>query len=313
MAQHGLQTAGLYPMVRGRLVEINGRDITNLVANDVEEINREVNLTWAEKLPEDNHLVAGDWWKESANKESANVVGGVAHVSVEKRLAEKLKLKVGDSLIFLLADTTLSAQVSSIRELSWDRMRPNFFFIFEPGALDSSLATYITSFYLPPDRKLLLNNLLAQFPTISIFEVDQMIARIQAMVNQVTRAIELVLVLTLFAGMLVLLSGIAASLAQRRQEHALLRALGAGQRLMFSVLVVEFTLLGFGAGVIAALGGELCIWALQTHVFQMDYAPHAWVWLLAPVFGASLIGSVGVLSCWRRVRVSPLVLLREST
>jgi putative ABC transport system permease protein len=156
-----------------------------------------------------------------------------------------------------------------------------------------------------------MNEVLKKFPTIAIFEVDQMIARIQKIINQVTRAIELVLGLILVSGALVLIASVQASIDQRLLENAMLRTLGAGRKLILGALCIEFVSLGLGAGLMAALGSELTAWALQTQVFKMEYTLHGWLWLLGPAIGALLIGALGVVSCLRVVNVAPMVVLRE--
>jgi len=311
LAQQHLQAQGFYPMVRGRVTAINGVEATSIISESVDEVYRELNLTWSATLPNDNKLVSGAWWNVTSTAPSAHTPGYVPRVSIEKSLAKKLKVDVGDQLIFTIGDQSLKTVVASVRELSWDRMRPNFYFIFEPGALDGYPATYITSFYLPKEQKLFLNSLLKTFPTISIFEVDEMIARIQKIVAQVTQAIELVMGLILVAGALVLMACVQSSLDQRLHENAVLRTLGAGKRLILGSLAIEFILLGTAAGLMASFGSELTAWALQTQVFKMDYHFHLWLWLVGPLVGALVIGVLGVSACMKVVRVPPLLVLRE--
>jgi len=304
LAEKKIETAGLYPMVRGRLTTINGVEATTIISEEVDEVYRELNLTWSAVLPEDNQLVAGEWWLGQRDTE-------MARVSIEKSLAEKLRVSVGDKLGFSFGDKTVYARVASIRSLAWDRMRPNFYFIFEPGSLESFSATYITSFYLPTEKKLFLNELLKKFPTVSIFSVDEMIRRIQEMVQQVTLAIELVLSLILAAGLLVLIATIQASLDERLREAALLRSLGASRALLLGSLAIEFAALGGLAGGLAALGSAVVTGILQTQVFDIDYAFHFWPWLVGPMAGVMIVGVTGLLACAKVVRVPPLKLLQE--
>jgi len=306
LAQQQLQTAGFYPMVRGRITAINDVEATTIISESVDEVYRELNLTWSVTLPDDNRVIAGQWWGSTSIANDS-----YPRVSIEKSLAKKLRVNVGDKLTFTVGDQSFKTVIASVRELSWDKMRPNFYFIFEPGALDHYSATYITSFYLPKEKKLFLNTLLKAFPTISIFEVDEMIARIQKIVAQVTQAIELVMGLILLAGALVLIACVQSSLDQRLQENAVLRTLGASKFLILGSLAIEFILLGVAAGLMAAFGSELTAWALQTQVFKMEYHFHLWLWLVGPLVGALIIGVLGVTACMKVVRVPPLSVLRE--
>jgi putative ABC transport system permease protein len=305
LSEQHLQAAGFYPMVRGRVTAINGVEATTIILESVDEVYRELNLTWSANLPDDNRLVEGSWWQSVAP-------GSLPAVSIEKSLAAKLKVKVGDKLTFTIGDASFDAQLTSVRELSWDRMRPNFYFIFQPGALDSYSATYITSFYLPKEQKKFLNRLLRDFPTLSIFEVDEMIARIQKMTMQVTQAIELVMTLVLLAGLLVLVACVQSSIDERLHESALLRALGASRKLILGGLAMEFILLGASAGLLAAIGSEGVGWLLQTRVFQMEDHWHAWLWIAGPLVAMAIITALGVTACRKVVRMPPWQVLREA-
>lgn len=294
----------LYPMVRGRLTHINTQPLNTIVSKDdpgAGSVNREINLTWADQLPADNRLLDGQWWPAGSAK---------AEMSIESRLAQRLGIVVGDQLDFQIGSEKISATVSSIRELDWDTMQPNFYMIFPPAFLQDYPATYITSFYLPADSKSFLNDFLRRFPTITVIEMDSVIKQIRTIVNQVSSAVELVLGLIVISGLLVLVASVQASLDSRFQESAILRTLGAGRRLVLGSLVAEFSLLGLLAGLLAAFTAEVAVYGLQTFVLKMDYVAHPWVWLAGPLLGALLIGSAGYLTCRKVVNTPPVEVLR---
>lgn len=295
----------LYPMVRGRLTHINQQPLNTLVSKDdpaAGSVNREINLTWAEQLPGDNLLLDGRWWPADSSK---------AEMSIESQLAERLGIVVGDQLRFQIGSDVIAARVSSIRQLDWDTMQPNFYMIFPPGFLKAYPATYITSFYLPAESKSFLNDFLRRFPTITVIEMDSVIKQIRTIVNQVSSAVELVLGLIVVSGLLVLVASVQASLDSRFQESAILRTLGAGRSLVLGSLVVEFAFLGLLAGLLAALTAEISVYGLQTYVLKMSYVAHPWVWLWGPVLGATLIGVAGYATCRKVVNSSPVDVLRQ--
>jgi len=298
----------LYPMTRGRIVGVNGLAVAewervHRTSTSVDPgLDSERNLSWTATLPANNRIEAGEWWGDGASE---------AAVSLEESYAASAGLSLGDTLDFDVGGLPVKARVASIRRVEWDSMAPNFFILFSPSALDEVPVTYMTSFFLAPDRKPWLNQLLAAFPTVTVIEVDKVIAQIQSIVGRVTQAVQLVLGLVLGAGALVLVASIQASSDDRLREHALLRALGASRRLVRGALGAEFALLGAFAGVIAALGAEATVFALDKQVFQLPPHAHPWVWLAGPTFGAAIIGAIGLLGTRAIVAAPPVRVLRS--
>jgi putative ABC transport system permease protein len=212
---------------------------------------------------------------------------------------------------FDIGGLPVNARVASIRRVEWDSMAPNFFILFSPGALNDVPATYMTSFYLSLQQKAFLNELLAAFPTVTVIEVDQVMAQIQSIVSRVTQAVQLILGLVLVAGCLVLIASIQASGDERLREHALLRALGASRRLVRGALGAEFALLGLFAGGIAAFGAEATVFALNQQVFELSSRLHPWVWLAGPALGAAIVCGIGLWSTRALVASPPMLVLRE--
>lgn len=304
-AANAVPTQALYPLVRGRLTAINDVPVTRAVTKDEtnnEAIQRELNLTWTDTLPPDNTLVRGVWGTSAV---------GAGGVSVEEKLANKLGIALGDALTFSVAGAPLQARVASIRKVQWESFHPNFYMIFPRAALDAYPTTYLTSFYLAPDRKPLLTALVRAFPAVTVLETDQVLTQVRTILTQVTAAVEFVLLFVLAAGFAVLYAALAASLDERFHEGALWRALGASRRQLRAAQLAEFTVLGVLAGVLAAIGTELIAWLIYTRVFELDYRPKWSVWLIAPLAGGLLIGLAGFLGTRRVVRQSPMTVLRE--
>ena len=262
--------------------------------------NRQV--TWTAQLPPDNEVVAGNWWGED-NRPGL--------VSVERDYAERIGVTLGDELVFRVNEQEITAVVDNMRTVRWDNMQPNFFFIFSPGTLDHLGATYLSTLLLQGEEKLLLNDLLRQFPTIVVLEVDALIEQIQSIIAQVSSAIELIAALVLVAGALVLLSCVNATLDERFRENAILRTLGAGRKLIMTSLLIEFAFIGLLAGVIATLGAELSLYYLQSEVFQQTFSLHYWVWIAGPLAGTVIIAALGFAATRKVVSSSPLSVLRQ--
>jgi putative ABC transport system permease protein len=305
-AEHQIADAGLYPMVRGRLTHINEMLLKDIDGIDAERgnVNREINLSWARELPEDNRLEAGAWWPEVSVNGADNIA-----VSVEQELAEQLHLKLGSVLNFNIGGQALQAEVSSIRSLDWSSMRPNFYFMFPPGSLEKYAGSYITSFYLAEGDKPLLTALLRAFPTVTLIEIDAVIKQMNTVVAQVSAAIGLVLLLVVVCALLVSVANVQASLDSRLHENAILRTLGASRKLVASGLLLEFSAVGLLAGLLAALGSNIALYGVQRWVLDMDGVWHGEVFLVVPILGAVTMAATGWFYCRTVLTTPPLLVL----
>ena len=303
----------LFPMIRGRISAVNDTPAREWRRQMREQrggdgrgpgpgIRSERNLTFAATLPENNVVVAGEWWHEPTDQPS---------ISLEDDYAEDLGLGLGDVITFDIGGLPLAATVTNLRKVEWDSLQPNFFIIFSPSSLDGYPATYMTSFFLPLEKKAFLNELLAAHPTITVIEVDAIIAQVRRIIDRVTQAVELVLYLVLAAGALVLIASIQSSRDQRLKEHALLRALGGTRRLISGALATEFAVLGAFAGIVAVVGAEVTVYALNSQVFELGTPLHPWLWVAGPALGTSLIALVGYLGTRKLVHSPPATVLRE--
>ena len=307
LSEFSAQAAPLYPVIPGRLTHINGQAVQQIVSKDStgdRAIQRDLSLTWAADLPQGNALVSGQWWQATP---PADALPGV---SVEADLAASLKLKLGDHLTFSIGGMEREVQVSSLRTVNWDSFQPNFYMIFQPGTLQNLPTTYLTSFYLAPGHDSQLVALSRAFPAVTILQVDALLNQLRSILGQVTLAVEYVLLFVLAAGLAVLFAGLQATLDERIHQGALLRALGAGRRLLTKTRRIEFGLLGAASGLLAALGTELISLLLYHYAFDLKWSPHPWL-LVLPVLGALLIGSAGVYGTRRALNASPLTVLRE--
>jgi putative ABC transport system permease protein len=305
LAQEGLGGNRPYPVVRGRLTLVNGQDVFQLIGKNSRAegaINRDLSLTWSAEPPPDNRIVAGEWWHGPSTAPA---------VSIEQELAKNLGVAPGDRLTFNIAGRDLVATVASLRSVRWDTMSPNFFMIFAPGVLDDQPHTWLTSFYLPPAAKPVLAKLAKAFPGVTLLEVDALLQQFQSILGQVTFAIEQVLLLALAAGFAVLFAAVRSTLDERIHEDTLLRAMGASRKLLRRAQWVEFSALGFLAGVLAALIAEAITWTLYSRVFGLAWRFHWEGWLATPLLGALAVGWAGYWNTRKVVKHSPARVLRE--
>ena len=302
--EQGVATEALYPMTRGRILSVNAEVLPEWRDVEGEGVprQREANFTWSDDLPEDNVLIDGEWWDANDSR---------AWISLEEGFAQDIGAGLGDRLSVRIGAAGLEAEVRSIRKVDWQSMRPNFYVVFPRQVLEQYPGMYMTSFRLLPDQKPVLNQLVSVLPTVTVIELDIVIREMRTVIDQVARALELVLGVILAAGALVLISGVRSSLDARLRESAIMRTLGGRTRMVLGTLWIEFLVLGAMAGGLAAAGTEVAAWALQTRVFDMTWTPTLSLWWIGPMAGALIVGTLGVWSCRRVVNISPVSLLRE--
>ncbi|QJQ99950.1 FtsX-like permease family protein [Halomonas sp. PGE1] len=296
--------SALYPMVRGRITAINDmapREAVPADARGDNTLRRELNLTWRETLPEGNRLVAGQWFDAPNGAEPGGWLDEVAAepavtrvpISVEDGLVERFGLALGDTLTFTIGGEEIVGEITSLRDLDWDSFRPNFFVIFPPGVLERFGHSYITAFHLDAEETTTLRELVRAYPGVSLLNVDAILGQVRELLTQVTRAVELVLVFVLLAGVSVLYAALTASRPVRSHESGLLRVFGAGNRMLSRVQGAEFAILGLASGLMGALLAELATAAIYLAWFDLTPRLHLWLWLALPLGGALLIGAIG--------------------
>jgi putative ABC transport system permease protein len=310
-----LETEGWYAMVRGRITEINDQLITEDQKDSHESFRRELNLSWTAELPEGNKVAKGQWWDADMLSDfstKTNAQGQrIAPVSLEDELAGELGLELGDRITFSVGGLVFDAEIIGTRTLNWDNMTPNFYFLFPEGMLEEYPRTSMTSLYIPPGKKLLVNDILRGFPTVQVIELDKIIDRIRTIVSQVTRGLEVMTLLILGCGILVMFSAVSLSMSERLQESAILRTLGSSRRLILGIQAIEFTTLGVMAGLLASAGAELSVAMLQRFMFDLSFSMHLWLWYTGPILGGLMVGLLGVGYSRKAVMQPPLEVLRN--
>ncbi len=298
----------IYPMVRGRLTTINDQRVKVAVSKEDRDkagVNRELNLSWSNHLPRDNRVVKGQWFDVSSKESTPKV-------SVEKKLANRLNIKLGDELGFSIGAEILKAKVTSIRVVDWDRMHPNFFMLFEESALGTFDATYMTSFYLPTEHHEKINALLDVIPTIVIVDLGAVIQQIRSIVAQVSTVLFVILVFVLIGCVFVLIATVQSSLDEREKENAVIRALGGSRRLIQLSLMIEFASLGAISGVLASISSELVLQVLQVYLLDIPLGLHVGLWWIAPAVAIVLITCAGFISGRKVIQSPPDKLLRQN-
>ena len=289
LREGGVQRFDWYPMIRGRLVAINGKPVA---AQDYADerarrlVEREFNLSNSSRQPMQNVVTAGRWTEEEQGA-----------ISVEEGLAKTLKLKLGDTLRFDVGGMQTDSRISSLRKVDWGSMRANFFAMYPVSNLPKVPATYMSAFRAPPAPGF-DNALVRRFPNITTVDMTSTIAQVQRVLDQVIGAIEFLFAFTLAAGLVVLFAAVSATREERTREFAVMRAVGATSRLLRQVQRAELIGVGLLAGLLASLVAMVVGWALAYYVFDFEWAVSLWV----PLFGAISGAVLALLAGWWGLR-----------
>jgi putative ABC transport system permease protein len=293
LVERGLTGIDLYPMVRARLVGLNDQAFTesNFSADRARRLaEREFNLSWQATERKDNPVVAGKWWAADDK---------TPQFSIEEGIAKTLGLKLGDTLTYDVAGTRFTAKVTSIRKLQWDTFRPNFFVVANPGVLESFPASFITSFKLPAGQERVVNQLVAQYPNVSVIDLTAIMNQVRSVSDQVSRAVEFVFLFALASGILVLYAAIVATQDERAYEGAVMRTLGAAKRQLLNMQAAEFAAIGILAGLVASIGA-----------YGLGAALSEQLGLGAGAIGITIAGLLGT---YRTVNTPPLASIRSNS
>ncbi|MEJ2127952.1 MAG: FtsX-like permease family protein [Woeseiaceae bacterium] len=303
----GVEPPEYMPLVRARMSTINGESVKDREYPDPGGewmANREQNLSFAARLSSSNELVEGEWWPENYD--------GPPLVSIEEEAALETGLTIGDRLTYLIAGRELEATVSSIRQVNWDSFQPNFFMVFSPGALDGMPTTYIASLRLEKEQQSVLVKLVRTHPSISVIDLDSILQQIRGIVQKASLAVQAVFVFTLAAGIIVLFAAVQSTIDERRFESAMLRALGARKRTVFSGVMAEFGALGAAAGILAAAGASVLAWLVATRLFELPYEFNPVLWVAGVAAGIFVVCASGFIAARSAVNAPPVDVLRAA-
>ena len=306
-AEEGVAAPLFYPMVRGRLTQINGRAVSSVDYADERAkrlIDREFNLSWARRPQSDNRIVAGSWWGPAQD--------GQPLFSVEEGIAKTLGIAMNDRLTYEIGGSRLEGRVSSLRKVEWDSFHVNFFVVTPPQVLDPFPATYVTSFHLPADQSARMDRLVKRFPSLLVIDVTAILGQIQRIMDQVVRAVEFVFLFGLLAGAVVLFAAISATHDERVYDAAILRTLGATGRQMLAVNIAEFAAIGALAGLLAAIGATVLGYLLAERVLNVAYTIDPIVWVVGLIGGTAGVLLAGLLGTRRVLRTPPMTIFREA-
>ena len=322
------------PTLRARVVAVQGRDVELESYQQVRGrgLGREYTVTYRSNLEGNEEVLEGKWWDDTPST-------GEPEVSIEEGIGDSVgrdrdgrgrdggggapsdlpddarnRIHIGDRIRFDVLGRIVTARVASVRRVDWQDFRAGgFMFVFRPGAFDDAPHTFISSLQGPQDagaRARMQADLAAQFPNVSVVDLREILNTIQGIVSNVTLAVTIVGGLVLFSGALILIGAVSMTKFKRVYEAAILKTLGASSRLIATMLVLEYGVLGAIAGTVGALGAIALSWAVARYALDLPWEATPGLTLIGIAATATFVAVVGVLSSADVLRHKPLATLR---
>lgn len=308
LTAQGVAEAELFPMIRARLMDVNGEAVSAETLGEEggrarRMAEREFNLSSAPALRKDNEVTAGEFWTGRVPTET--------ELSVEEEFAATLGWKLGDTVTFDIAGSPYTGRITSLRKIDWESFRPNFFVIGSPGSLDAFSGSHITAVNVPEERTRFTSELVDAFPNLSVVDIDAVLDQVRGTVEQVSTVVEAVFYFSLAAGVLVLLAAVSASQDERLLEGGVMRVLGGSRRQLRWAQVSEFSAIGLLSGVVAAIAASVLAGVVAKQAFDLPWTPDPALALTGAAIGTVAALLAGLLATRRVLDAPPSVTLRE--
>ena len=274
LKENNIKSTTFFPVANASITKIE---------NDKEiQIDRNFNITWIYNLPEQNQILEGEWFS-GENKNG---------ISISDEIAERYNLRVGDLVYLKVEDKEIKTFVQSTRTVNWDNFSPNFFVIGHPSLFEDIPSTFITSFYIPKEKQEIAAELMREFRTVSVFSIEELIKQVKEIIDQVTKALNSILLLTCLSAIFLALSALQDGFSVRRHQSAILRTLGASNSLIKNSSLIEFALLGLISGILGALMSYSGVYFIETKVFQTTANFYPELFILGPFIGLIVVSGL---------------------
>lgn len=298
------------PMLRGRLVRLNGQSVDSIKATPRAQwvLQGDRGLSYADDVPAGSRVIAGAWWPKDYEGEPL--------VSFEIDLARGLGLKVGDTVTVNVLGRNVTARISNLREVHWESLGINFVMVFSPNTLRAAPNTMLATVTLPAATTLetearLARVLAREMPSITAIRVKDAINAFNVVFGKVMVAVRSAGAVTLLAGALVLAGALATAQRRRIQQAVILKTLGATRRRILAIHLIEYVLLATATALIAVLFGTLTAWVVLTQVMDLEFT-FSWAAVAQAVGVAlALVLVFGGLGTWRVLSARPVPYLRS--
>ncbi len=299
------------PIVPARFHAVKGELVADLLGDSTRRVNRwalrrQYRLTYRDSLGPGESVVTGQSWRGPASPEA------LLEASLDRDIAEAIEVELGDSITLDVQGVRIGIVITSLREVRFTRLEPNFFLIVQSGGLEDAPGMFVivTRLADPAERGRLLRAVAEGFPNVVGVDLTVFQRSLDELIGQVAGGVRFLSLVCIGTGVLVLLGAIAASRLQRISEGALLRTLGATSRQVRSIMLAEYAALGLTGTLVGASMGAVAAWALCRFFLQVPFTSP----LLPVGVGSLAAGGLTALLGWLGSRGlfarPPLVVLR---
>ena len=293
LSEKDIEINPFYPVANAQIVRKLDKD---------KVIDRNFNITWIKNLPEQNEIIKGEWFREGMKN----------GISISDQISERYDLKLNDEVIVQMEDGQIETYIQSIRAVNWESFSPNFFVIGHPSLFEEKPSTHITSFFIPKTKQKVAAELMREFRTVSIFSIEELIKQVRDIVNQVTKALNSILLLTCLSALFLAFSALQDGFNLRLHQTAVLKTLGASNQLLQRSILIEFSFLGLLAGLLGAFLAQIGLYFLERYIFEVPVQFHLEIWLMGPLIGIVLVSILSMISVKLITRKSPKEILFNS-
>jgi putative ABC transport system permease protein len=278
------------PMLRGRIVAARGVKADELKPSiDAEWVlQSDRGLTYTGEIPKGSKVVEGEWWGADYH--------GPPLVSMEKKIADGLKLKIGDEIVVNVLGRDISAKIANLRNIDWQGLGINFVLVYSPnafkGAPHSHVATLTEAHPSPSDDARIIKQVADAFPMVTSVRVREALETIGSVVTNLVLAIRGASAVTLLSAILVLGGAPAAGHRHRVYDAVILKTLGATRARLLGAYALEYLMIGFATALFGVFAGSIAAWLIVTRLMTLSFVWEAGS--AAAVVVAALIVTVGL-------------------
>ena len=294
LSENDIKVNLFYPVANAQIVRKQDKD--NI-------IDRNFNITWIKDLPEQNEIIDGEWFQEGVKN----------GISISDQISERYELQKNDEVIIQMEDGSIETYIQSIRAVDWESFSPNFFVIGHPSLFEEKSTTHITSFFIPKSKQMVAAELMREFRTVSVFSIEELIKQVRDIVNQVTKALNSILLLTCLSALFLAFAALQDGFDQRRHQSAILRTLGATGKLVKTSSLIEFSILGLVSGLLGSAIAYTGVYFIEARVFETIPGFYPEIWLMGPIIGILIVSGLSLYLVNGLMKQSPKDLLRLQT